>query len=277
MAKLDTNTGTYLANLYDPEVLADIIDEKLIDNIVFAPLCSVNTTLEGRAGDTVTLPFYAYIGAAEDVAEGEDIPIKQLKEQTKEVKIKKVGLGVALTDEALLSAYGDPASEALNQLRLAIADKQDNEILAAMGAITGDMEYTMADGFDPAKIPEALAKFGEEINIGQHILIVSTEDYASVLKSDAWLPASEVRANIVINGTVGMIYGCQVVITDRLKGKNEAFIVRPGALALYLKRNTLVEMRRNPQNQTNEVYISKMYVPYLQRENYAIKLKLSGE
>lgn len=277
MAKLDTSTGTYLTNLYDPEVLADIIDEKFIDNIVFAPLCSINTTLQGRAGDTITLPYYGFIGTAEDVNEGEDIPIKQLTEQTKEVKTKKIGLGVAMTDEALISAYGDPASESVSQLRLALADKEDNDILKTLEDITGDMEYTMDAGFDPTKIPEALAKFGEEINMGAHILICSTEDYIKLLNTDAWIPASEIAANIIIRGTVGQIYGCQVVITDRLKGKNEAFIVRPGAIALYLKRNTMVEMQRNPRNQTNEIYISKIGVSYLQRENYVVKISLSGE
>ena len=50
---------SYLSNLFNPQVIADLINTKLIDNIVFAPLAMVETTLEGRAGNTVTLPFYA--------------------------------------------------------------------------------------------------------------------------------------------------------------------------------------------------------------------------
>lgn len=59
MATVSTATGTYLSNLFNPEVVADLIDEKLIDNIVLAPLATVDTTLQGQAGDTVTLPYYA--------------------------------------------------------------------------------------------------------------------------------------------------------------------------------------------------------------------------
>lgn len=50
---------TKLANLIDPEVLADYIDVKLIDKIVFAPLAAVDTTLVGNPGDTIKFPSYA--------------------------------------------------------------------------------------------------------------------------------------------------------------------------------------------------------------------------
>lgn len=50
---------TKLANLIDPEVLADYIDVKLINNIVFAPLATVDTTLVGNPGDTIKFPAYA--------------------------------------------------------------------------------------------------------------------------------------------------------------------------------------------------------------------------
>lgn len=47
---------TMLANLLDPQVVADLVEKKLIDNIRFAPLADVDTTLVGRPGDTITLP-----------------------------------------------------------------------------------------------------------------------------------------------------------------------------------------------------------------------------
>ena len=50
---------TKLANLINPQVLADFVDKKLIDKIVFAPLAEVDTTLVGNPGDTLTFPAYA--------------------------------------------------------------------------------------------------------------------------------------------------------------------------------------------------------------------------
>ena len=59
MATVDTTNGTYLSNLFDPQVIADLINTRLIDKIAFAPLARIDNTLQGRAGDTVTLPYYA--------------------------------------------------------------------------------------------------------------------------------------------------------------------------------------------------------------------------
>ena len=58
MAQVNTTTGTYLSALFNPQVVADLIDTKLTDNMVFAPLAMVDYTLQGRAGNTVTLPYY---------------------------------------------------------------------------------------------------------------------------------------------------------------------------------------------------------------------------
>ena len=54
-----TSNTTMLADLLDPQVVADYIDKKLIDNIRFAPLATVRTDLVGRPGDEVTVPYYA--------------------------------------------------------------------------------------------------------------------------------------------------------------------------------------------------------------------------
>ena len=59
MAQVNTTTGTYLSSLFNPQVVADLIDTKLTDNMVFAPLAKIDYTLQGRAGNTVTLPYYS--------------------------------------------------------------------------------------------------------------------------------------------------------------------------------------------------------------------------
>lgn len=53
-----TENTTKLANLFDPEVVGDAIDSKLINAIRFAPLARIDTTLVGRAGDELTMPYY---------------------------------------------------------------------------------------------------------------------------------------------------------------------------------------------------------------------------
>ena len=127
---------TMLEDLLNPQVLKDMIDAKLPAKIVVTPFCKVDTTLQGRAGDTVTIPQYKYIGDAEDVAEGVACGTVKLEYGTTQAKIKKAMKGVELTDEAVLSGYGDPQGQATSQLAKAIASKLDNDALEAISADT---------------------------------------------------------------------------------------------------------------------------------------------
>lgn len=271
---IDTN-ATKLANLFNPQVVADLINAKLTDAIRFSPLCRIDTTLAGRPGSTITLPTYAYIGDATAVAEGADIPISQLTESTAEVTIAKVGKGVQLTDEAVLSGYGDPKGEAVNQIRTAIASKVDNDVLEVLNGITSNMTHTVTGAITVDEIANALVKFGEDIE-GEKVLLVSPDDYAVIRKADEWCPASEIAANLIIKGSVGAVHGCQVVVSNKLKGKKQSFIVKPGALALYLKRDTLVETDRDIINKSTVITADKHYVAYLYDASKAIKIALGA-
>ena len=274
MAQVPTSTGTYLSNLFNPQVVADLISTKLIDNIVFAPLARVDYTLQGRAGNTVTLPYYSYIGAASQVSEGYDIPIKQLTQTTTQVTIVKYGIAAQLTDEAVLSGYGDPMGEATTQITTSIADAVDNVLLAALAANSASAQNYQTSGstveLAPADIPLALAKFGED-NDGEKALLVTPDFYAQLL-GENWIPASEIAANVKIRGTVGMAYGCQVMVSNRLKAGGSLYIVKPGALALFIKRDTMVEMDRDILNQSTVIAGSKLFAPYLLDPTKMIKL-----
>jgi N4-gp56 family major capsid protein len=164
---LDPN-ATMLTNLVNPQVMADMIDKKLVDFMRFAPLATIDTTLEGRAGSQISLPSYSYIGDAAIVAEGADIGINQLTASPTPVTIFKVGNGVQITDEAVLSGYGDPMGEAAKQLALSIASEVDNLTLNVLSGITSPMVHTAATAGTLAfnDIADALELFGEDIDEG---------------------------------------------------------------------------------------------------------------
>ena len=277
MAQVDTTYGTYLSNLFNPQVIADLIDTKLTNNIVFAPLAMVDTTLVGRPGNTATLPFYSYIGTASTVSEGYDIPLKRLTQSTSSVTIVKYGTAVQITDEAALSAYGDPLNEGANQIALAIADAIDNALLAALAANSAsEQNYAGAStGLVPTDIPKALAKFGEDYD-GNKVLLVTPDFYGKLLSDakDDWIPASEIAAEVKVRGAIGMSYGCQVIVSNRLTTAGNLYIVKPNTLALFMKRDTLVETDRDILNQSTVIAGSKICAPYLLNPKGMIKLSV---
>lgn len=275
MAQVNTSTGTYLSSLFNPQVVADLIDTKLTDNMVFAPLAKIDYTLQGRAGNTVTLPYYSYIGAASAVSEGYDIGIRKLTQSTSSVTIVKYGVAVQLTDEAVLSGYGNPIGEAAMQITTAIDDAMDNALLAALAANSAsEQNYSVSTALAPEDIPLALAKFGED-NDGQKTLLVTPDFYAQLIGQPAssnWVPASEIAAEIKIRGAVGMAYGCQVVVTNRLKTSGNLYIVKPNTLAVFIKRGSMVETDRDILNQSTVLAGSILCAPYLLNPTGMIKL-----
>lgn len=278
MAQVNTTYGTYLSDLFDPQVIADLIDSKLTDNIVFAPLAMVDNTLTGRAGDTVTLPYYSYIGAASAVSEGYDIPLAKLAQTTTSIAVRKFGKAIQLTDEAVLSGYGDPLGEGTRQIAVAIADRIDTELLAALAANSAsEQNYATSDAstpLAPEDIPLALAKFGEDYD-GTKVLLCPPDFYAQLLKQN-WIPASEIAADVKVRGAIGMAYGCQVVVSNRLTTSGNIYIVKPGTLALFMKRDTLIETDRDILNQSTVVAGSKIVAPYLLNPKGMVKLSVGS-
>ena len=283
-----TNDATKLEDLLDPQVVADYIDQKLIDAIRLSPLARVDYTLVGRPGDQVTLPYYTYVGTAAAVAEGTDIPIAKLGQSTKTVTVSKVGRAIEFTDEALLSGYNnDIAEEAARQVVLAVNDKIEADLISAMStsASLAHTINTAASGYDPAEgISDALTQFGEDLD-GDKVIVIPPSFYADLRKSKYWIPNTEIGANAIIRGTIGMVHGCQVVPSNRMSvttgtdsdsttTTNSAYIVKPGALAIYLKRDTLVEFDRDILAETNIIKASKLCAPYVYDDTKLIKITI---
>ena len=57
-------TMTKLSNMINPEVLASMVDGELEFALKFTNLATVDNTLVGRPGNTVSLPAYKMIGEA---------------------------------------------------------------------------------------------------------------------------------------------------------------------------------------------------------------------
>lgn len=263
---------TKLTNLVNPEVMADVIEKKLVDAMKFAPLATIDTTLQGRAGDTIKLPSFNYIGDASTLAEASALTPDQLTASATPVTIHKIAKGVEISDEAVLSGYGDPLGEAANQIALSIASQEDNEMLTTLANIASPMVHTTVADPTDTDIVAALEKFGEDID-GIKFALVSPAVYTAMRgNSNTWIPASELAAGIAVKGVVGEYQGCQVIVSNKLKTSKNIYIVKPGALRIFLKRGTLVESDRDILKFTNVITASKHFATYLYDPSKAIKI-----
>ncbi|WP_274379836.1 MULTISPECIES: N4-gp56 family major capsid protein [Caproicibacterium] len=112
--------------------MSDMISAKIENKIVVTPFAKIDRSLVGVPGDTITVPQYAYIGDAEDVAEGASATTCKLTASTTQVKIKKAMKAVSITDESVLSGLGNPVGEATSQLSKAMASHIDADAISAL-------------------------------------------------------------------------------------------------------------------------------------------------
>lgn len=260
---------TKLGNLIDPEVLAQYLDVKLMDAIKFAPLCNVNRDLEGRPGSKLTLPKYGFIGEAGVVAEGADIEMAELSATSVEKTVQKIAKGVTITDEAILSAYGNPADEVAKQLLMAIAGKVDKDCAAAFREATLNVDVTGKFGKDA--VIDMIAKFGEDMDEDM-VLVINAQHLAELRKDEAFMHV--MNGQVIMNGEIGQIFGARVVVSNKV-GEKEAFLVKQGAVEIIMKRNVAVEADRNIVNKTNIFTADEHYVVYLRDESKIVKATIA--
>lgn len=258
--------ATKRTNLIDPKVLGAYLDVKLIDAIKLSPLVNVDNTLVGQPGSTLELPKYEYIQAAVEVAEGVAMVPVALNATSETVQVIKAGKAVSISDEAMLSAYGDPVNEIGNQLLLAMADKIESDLYAEMAKATLTHD---AAAFNKDAVADALVKFGEDID-GEMYLFIAPKDFAALRKDPDFIHVD----NGVITGERGMIHGCRVVVSNRV-GENAAYIMKPGALALVMKRNVMVEADRDILKGMNVYACNEHYAVQLRYDDKVIKINIA--
>lgn len=261
-----SENGTKLAQLVNPQVLADMISAELPNAIALAPLANVGRKLQGAAGNTLTMPKYGYIGDAQDVAEGADIEISQMSTTTTTVTVKKAGKGVEITDEAILSGYGDPVGEIKNQLKMAIANKIDNDLFTALDGAT----LTASGAMTVAGLLTAKAKFGEQVD-QPAVLVVSPNNYVAIASEIVGLENTD---KVLIEGVVGKVAGLQVKVSGKVNDTT-AYIIASGALGIELKRDVMVESDRDIIAGVNVYTANEHYVAYLKDETKAIKITIA--
>lgn len=256
-------TTTVLENLIDPEVMADLIEAQLPKAIKFSAIAPLDTTLVGVPGSTLTVPSYKYIGDADEVAEGAAIEYSKLEQTKRTMTIKKAAKGVEITDEAVLSGLGDPVGEGQRQVRMAIASKIDNDILAtALKAplkLTADIDLDLIDKLEATftDAPDAI----EDNNISTTgVLFVSYKDAAKLRKlaGQNWTRPTQLGDEILVKGLFGELLGWEIVRSMKLE-QNQFVAVKPGALKTYLKRDIFAEVGRDMDHKVTKFNADEHY------------------
>jgi N4-gp56 family major capsid protein len=283
MADLTNFTTLVNGDVFDPEVVSDMINAKVTAKAAMTGYIKVDSTLQGVPGSTVTIPRWGYIGAAEDYAEGQPIDTTKMAFTTAQYGIKKIGKGVMLTDEAQLSGYGNPMGTATNQIAMSISEKLDNDRVAVLyesknvhDASTAAIKYSaIVDGVD---------MFNEEED-SRKVILIHSKQKTQLRKDPDFLSADKFQSGVMVSGAIGRVAGCDVVVSNKVKLTDGVYynpIIKLDnaaeteddmpAVTYFLKRGNLVEHDREV-GVGDKIICTAFGMPALTNESKVVILK----
>lgn len=279
---------TKLAQMIDPEVMAPMISAKLKEGIVATPFAKIDTTLVGQAGSTITVPKYKYIGDAEDLAEGITADKTLLETTSENYTVKKAVKQVELTDEAVLSGYGNPVGETNNQLALSIRSKIDNDVMDELKK--AQLVYTAEGDISYNNVVNAIDVLNEEENV-EKVMFIHPKQVSQLRKDENFISNDKYNNNVMMKGEIGMIANTRIVATKKAINAEGTYFLNPivelkpqsqtgdetSAITIFLKRGINLETQRELGNYTTLIGADQHYVVALTDESKVVVAKFSAE
>lgn len=277
---------TKISDLVNPMVMADSISAKIEKKITVSPFAKIDYTLAGVPGDTIYVPQYTYIGDADDIAEGDEVGTTKLVASTTQATIKKAMKAVELTDEAVLSGYGNPVGETNNQLALSIASKVDADAMAVL--LTAQLEYDASDeNVSYNGIIDAIDVFEEETN-SEKVMFIHPKQMTQLRHDENFISADKYPEAVMMTGEIGMIANTRIVASKRVSlDETGAYYINPivkidtdnetedeaPALTIYIKRDTNVETQRETLRRVTDISVDKLYTVALSNASKVVLAK----
>lgn len=298
---------TKLNDLINPQVMGDVIEAKIEAQCKLTPYAHIDTTLQGTAGDTKTVPSWNYIGDADDfdVETASDtnaeIATTKLTAGFRTFTIKCAMKAVSILQTAINSGLGDPVGQANIQLAKSIIGKVDNDVLEAVYDAMTDSRYpcmvhndsTHAINYDG--IVDAVTKFEDEEDDVEKVMFVHPKQVADLLKDDDFLSADKFTSGVAVKGAIGMIAGCWIKKSKKVQQEestnawlNPIIKCEPDsadteytedelpALTIFLKKDTRVDHEWFPKKQKHDITASKYYGVAVTNASKLVVAKFKG-
>lgn len=260
-------TTTDVASALVPAVISPKTFDATVANVVLSGLADQDTSLEGTAGDRVTIGSFADIGEAIDLAENEAITPKKFTATATQFVVGRIGDGVAYTRDAVIKTGIRMSDKAGTALGKAVARRIDTKLgLAALSqSLVGNR---FGDG--TTALTAGMVAAGSEL--------FEDEDETPVLAATSrqwWNLAVDLGAldagtfgndEIIRNGVraAAPLLGVRPVITKRLPSvsgtRRSALMFLPGrTLVSAFSMRPLVEYDEQPARNAVDVYVNTIW------------------
>lgn len=212
---------------FNPQVASDHISHYVDKSLVMGAFAFQDQTLkqDAKKGETVTMPFYKKIGAAQEPSETDVLAVDKLQDDSFSATVKEVGKAVGFKDAAMIKS-GDTESntyeEATKQIGEVIAEKVDADLITeVMLPASHTVGFNALVAGDVCNVQNILRgkinAFGDKqvqaktlILHSQHLITFGVELFNKMVVKDANDPYAQVP------GFMGRILDMVVIVNDQM-------------------------------------------------------------
>lgn len=229
-------TDTTVLNAAIPEIWQPRLEVNLRNQAVFEQSAVVDTTLlSPAAGDIVHIPVLPDISEAADLTEGTDMTVEKLNDaSTIDLTPSERGKMIGVTRKVLDRIGFDGIAAIIDRLSYSMTLKIENMFSNLYSAGFTQLypnghsssSIVVGDTFSDALLLDGIAQLAKNKNIpfpdGYFRLYISPDQWKALLqdpntRQDLRFAAPE----RLLNGEVGILHGCRIIITNFVKAANE--------------------------------------------------------
>lgn len=269
LLKLDIQffAQTKAEDLLNPEVLATEVAAQLDKAIRFTPYAVTDSTLVGTAGNTITRPKYAYIGAAEDLTEGVPMDTAKLSMTTTQVTVKEAGKAVEITETAIITNVDGTVGEASRQIALSIADKIEIDYLATLNTALLTSAAAPTTATNILKAIDVLDLEDDQ----DLVLFINPKDYSKLVES-LFTAGGAIQNTALTSGQVAQIVGVSNIVRTKRVDEGKGFLQVIGAVEIVKKKEVSIATDTDILARTVVLAGNTHYATNLKNDNGVVKL-----
>ncbi|WP_099466700.1 hypothetical protein [Konateibacter massiliensis] len=261
--------NTINTNVIVPEVYAQLVREKITGKTKVAQFAKVLGDLQGKPGETLTMPKWSYVGDAKDWAINTPMESTQMTQTSTTATIKAIAApAVKIADYDNEVELGNAVNEAAGQQGVSIARKQDTDAIAE--CLTSPLKFKIEtkNTVSQLEMISILGLYGDDRDSSDFDAIVIHSSFApSFYLMDMFTSKEKTMTTdgngIAVNGVIGYFLDIPVILSDRLYDatNTEGFllIMKKGALGLIPKEAPFAEASRDASLRQTTIYCSQFY------------------
>lgn len=270
---------TAIADIINPEVLADQVNAKFPDMLAFVGTSIVNINDEfplGSPGTEFKMPFFKRGGSFGAMVEGTPLTPGKVTTGSEFATVVRAGIAYENLDTAMLVSIPNPLAELASQIARRAAEYMDDQLITKANltpnyydqSVNGAGTLTV-DSIITAAI-NTLGDNHSKLMGGSGALIMHSKSYGDLLKLGVIQNQYQSGMDVVKAGQIPTLLGMPIILSDRVTTTTissvvhyNTYIAGPDALALFFQRNLNVEVDRDILKKSDVLSADVHFAPHL--------------